>query len=751
MATSATFLHITDTHLGIGSSSDQVDLKLQVSGIKSPTRVEALSVTAILLSQRLKSEGRRLDGILFTGDAQDRSAGNGHALLRETLVDALRDVMKEHWRFVATPGNHDIPQGKEPGSPERYKNFADCWRNPKNNDVAPWLDGIDSVPISGDEYCKYRFLAPDKSWAIYPINSCNWSHTQISLPKSVEEAFDQLSLSIKQHIPDMAPELIDFLSKEIRTPVEKQLLYDMARVSQEQLAAIKPIMAADSLDHRSPLRIALLHHHLNAPSMTEEVKPFSDITNLNQLRTYLRQNKIDIVIHGHKHVESINYDYIQDHSLRHQVDPRRILVVSGGTYSGYRDESSMRLIDIAGLPGAPRVEVEQIPLGRLGFDLPKGEIFTGRLWRTNGHVAGGPVVIHGTDINDVYARAVRAASEEANKAMLIVHLDLPLPDSDAASTSGGMPFPNSYPDPEKTISVTNSHEIASWAGELVSWWQLPRSSLELRIPYIHGTRLRRFAGQLDQVKRIVSLLNSSGGTSRALAVLIDPVRDFDISGVGEDFASFCLVQFRRRQGTQPGNHLDCTAYYRAQEFKHWWPINVAELRSLQIEVASKVNCTPGRITTIAADARAVTTRSPGQVAVPIIDRWLDQAPSKLMALACQLCGDTNTSDSNIIKEWHEYLRMQRMSADPAAFNPDGVPVAVDSLELLAAYIEVRSSPSAAEVLKIAGKLKTLARENRNYERSQKDRDQFNDWALGVQPLCDELLALTSVATPDISG
>ena len=38
-------------------------------------------------------------------------------------------------------------------------------------------------------------------------------------------------------------------------------------------------------------------------------RPFNDIVNISALRTYMKQNDIDIVIHGHKHVEAITYDY----------------------------------------------------------------------------------------------------------------------------------------------------------------------------------------------------------------------------------------------------------------------------------------------------------------------------------------------------------------------------------------------------------------------------------------------------------
>ncbi|MFA6965255.1 metallophosphoesterase [Bosea sp. (in: a-proteobacteria)] len=741
MPTTATFLHVTDTHLSDGSPSNQADHKLRVDGITVTTKIEALKVTAELLAERLRAEERLLDGILFTGDAQDKAAPHGHTELRKVLTDALSGVMKPHWRFVATPGNHDVPQGSDPSGERRYAEFKQAWRETEPRAVTPWLDGIDTPPAPGEVLQHHSFTAPDGSWAVYPINSCNWSHTQIKFPEGVEAAFNELLRALDGLGDVQAAKIKEVVKREIREPLEKQLLYDIARVSDAQFAALRQIIRAKMPTSKPPLRIVLLHHHLMAPTLREEVRPFADISNLSALRTYLRQNEIDVVVHGHKHVDAIAYDSVYDHSSRQQSDPRRLLVLSGGTLDGGHGESSMSLIGIAGLPGAPRVEVERIPLGLRGFDLAAGAVYSARLWRTNEQVPGGPVVIQGKDIDDVYARAVRAASEEANMAMLIVHLDLPQPELDGDGKPTGLPFPAAYPDPERTPSNEKVRVTAAWVDDLASWWQLPRSSLEPRIRYIHGTRLRRFAGQFDQIKRIVSLLRSSSSTSRAVAVLVDPLRDFGVSGDGEDFASFCLVQFRRRPDGEDGDRLDCTAYYRAQEFKHWWPINVAELRRLQIEVAGEINCNPGRITTIAADARAVAARSPGQVAVPVIDRWLDQAPEKLMALACHLCGDGRTWGSGVVvDEWRNYLLSQRRSTDPSAFNPDGSPVAVDALEMLASYMEAHSVV-AEGVQEIAGKLRRLARENKNYEVSSKDRGAFNNWSQGIRQLCDDLIAM----------
>jgi hypothetical protein len=72
----------------------------------------------------------------------------------------------------------------------------------------------------------------------------------------------------------------------------------------------------------------------------------------------------------------------------------------------------------------------------------------------------------------------------------------------------------------------------------------------------------------------------------------------------------------------------CGVVSEMKEFERWWPINIAELRFLQREICQELGYRPGRITTVAADARTIS-RSPIQVAMPIVDRWLDQAPERL--------------------------------------------------------------------------------------------------------------------------
>lgn len=56
------------------------------------------------------------------------------------------------------------------------------------------------------------------------------------------------------------------------------------------------------------------------------------------------------------------------------------------------------------------------------------------------------------------------------------------------------------------------------------------------MPFVHGSRLRRYGGKINQVERVIKLLKTKAST-RALAVLIDPFRDFTADGEGEEFGA----------------------------------------------------------------------------------------------------------------------------------------------------------------------------------------------------------------------
>lgn len=724
----ATFLHITDAHVAAsGVEFDRDDHKVGVPGIRAGTREDALDLLFRRLAERLTKEDRTLDGVIFSGDAQSKGAAGGHELVFKMIADHLGISAG---RIVSVPGNHDVPRGAGPGSAKRYEDFVRVWRDP--GCVVPWLDGLDDRPaIASPE--RHRLVAVDRSWAVFPINTSNWSHVTSVLPEPLRTYWDRIADTL---VPNDT-----FVASQLRSQLQALARYDMARVSEDQLEALRTVVASTPQPDRGrQLRIAVMHHHLRSPSLREELKPFADMSNLEQVRAFLRGSGIGVVLHGHKHEHAAYFDHIYAGDTD---DMHRLLVISGSTFEVGRETDAVRLITLAGLPHTPEVEIEAIPLPRAGAEDFRPPRTVRRLWTTSVRPAetvlvspGAPTTVEGSDLDEVYARALAIAQTNARRGTLIVHLDLP--DDDGSK----LPLPNDYAVPDDL----QGDERQTWLRELVEWWQLDRSQLEPRIPYLHGARLRRYGGKINQIERIISLLRAKPST-RAVAILVDPFRDFAPNGANEEFASFCLVEFRRRDAEAGRIVVDAIAFYRAQEFERWWPINIAELRFLQREICEELGFRPGRITTIAADARTIS-RSPTQVSMPIVDRWLDQAPERLHLLADALVHKAaqGGAQANAVREWRRSLAELRTATK--GFNPDGIPVAIGGLVMLASYIKATAPVGDQELPVLARHLSDLAQVNETFERSTLSRASFSRWSSVAQNLVTALERLTDTRLPD---
>ena len=715
MSSSATFLHVTDAHLAAaGVPFERDDHKVTIPGVEQETRESALELTLSRLAERLTRSGRSLDGVLFSGDAQDRGKPGGHQLLLDLILRHFGPLGVTTGNIVAIPGNHDVARASPPGSSARYEAFTDVWR--KAGCVTPWLDGVD---VSASDGGPHRLVSDDSLWAVFPINTSNWSHVTRTLPEPLASAWADL--------PKLAAGSDASKEAKLRAQLDELARYDMARVSGRQLETLRGLVDSTPQPPAGrQLRIALLHHHLRAPSLREELKPFADVSNLEQVRSFLRDRGFAVVMHGHKHEHAAQFEHIYDEDGDRD---HRTLVISGATFEPGRESDAARLITITGMPNGPAVTIEPVPVPRGGVDPRDPPAIIRRIWST-GVVPGAPTVIQGSDLDEVYDRVCEAAANDAANGTLIVHLDLP------TGTAGELPLPSNYPLPEPMEET----ERRRWLKELVAWWQLERSGLEHRMPFVHGTRLRRYGGKINQVERIIKLLKTKAST-RALAVLIDPFRDFTADGVDEEFASFCLVEFKRRNLGGAKRAVDVIAFYRAQEFARWWPINIAEIRHLQWEICTALGFLPGRITTIAADART-HSRSPTQVAMPIIDRWLDQAPERLHLLANALVHGSvrEGAQRDAVRGWERTLA--DLEATATEYNPDGLPIAIEGLKLLASYLEVVDEEEDTTLKSFVRVLRRLARDNEGFEDGARSKAEFDRWAPSALDAVLELRALT---------
>ncbi len=715
------FLHISDPHFSeIGSPLGNQDFKSPLKSTSPRTREDEFGRT---LKELSKLEGTQISAILLTGDYDNRGPSGG--------MVALRDMLKQHFPgdkcppIVVIPGNHDISRGSDPGSTERYKTFVESWRVPGLTVTTPFLDGIDDIVTISSTWERHCLISSDheKKYIIIPINSCNWSQSKL---KDRNDYNNEFWIKTRVAVSASNPALGAVFDAELQREFDKISSVDAALISDTQFSALKEIIGnAEQQAGGNAIKIALIHHHLLPVNSREEHKIYGDIINLGKLRQFLRQHGFHVLLHGHKHSNAVYVDHIYEENST-SLEAHELLVVSGGTIDS-SGIAACRLVDLEGLPYAPRCKINTVGLIPAGGKLTSTtirEFAVRNLWKST--AAKPPYMVSGTGIDQVYERACQVFEDfKTLNSPLICHIEFD------PNEEFGTPVapPQRYPMQGKGDGAND--DLVQWFKETVKWWQLPISKIEARIPYIHGTRLFRFGGAIDQVERIARLLRKSRTTSKAVAVLLDPIRDFkdDPSKDSERFASFCLVQFKVHNDV-----LECIAYYRAQEFRKWWPINVAELRKLQIEIGKSLrpNITIGGITTIAGDARIEDNVSPTQVAVPIIDQWLDSYPQKIAAMAHAVLWPTHAGPSkpNYQDDWNRCF--DDILIPTESFTSEGIPVAIEGLDHLRMFLVEFADNCNSLHNELAEQVENLLRTNEVFSKGKKNSQSFENWSQQVK-------------------
>lgn len=675
-------LHVTDTHFLLsGGDYQPYDVKQDIQ-VDSESRAQAFETLCKRIAADMSSNVEGLDGVIFSGDALARGEKGGNRQLLE-LIQKYFKVGPD--RVLAVPGNHDVPKGSKPGSMERYEDFLTVWRDAKC--VTPWLDGIDAT--EGADWTKHVLLAGDKSWAVVAVNSCNWSHVE-TVPEALRDIWAHLAAGVAAG---------DAIKEEtVAKQLQELIRHDAAHISRRQFERVREMFEAlPQPEKGKQLRMVALHHHLRNPTLRIEFKTMPDLIPIETLRTLLREQGVKVVFHGHKHGWRQQFDYIEDPQDPGGV-PHKVLTLAGGTFSDTGQSLAAGAVHIKGLPWSPSVRVDTFDIPGSGLNLNRHRGPKIRLWDYAETHSAPTVVIQGSNFDEVYAKVRACASEEARLAPLVVQLDLP-------TNAPIWRLPDGYPTP------LPEQRREGWLKGLVDWWQRRDSQLERRVPYIHGSRLLKYGNNIDQLKRVVDLLAVTN-TSRALAILVDPRLDFEESPKAE-FASFCMVQFSRR-AVGSTHVIDVIGYYRAQEMLQWWPINVAELRYLQNKIINGgVGGTPGRITTITASARVENAPSPTHVAMPLIDRWLDQSPEKFFKLATfMLNGKAEPASDSVGQEWlDELVALQESAKRPA--HDGGPVVAIEGPDHLATYLRAGGGVNYAKCQRLATVLDSVARHAEN--------------------------------------
>ena len=163
-----------------------------------------------------------------------------------------------------------------------------------------------------------------------------------------------------------------------------------------------------------------------------------------------------------------------------------------------------------------------------------------------------------------------------------------------------------------TIVSKEPTDPARWS--YAPWMPFTRASLGERLPdgsytgylaqflqaepaagvsYTYGTRLRAFAGTVDQVAAIVADLRATGASRRAVAALWNPAQDAGSASP----PCLNLVQARLRDG-----QLHLTAYFRSHDVYRAWATNAYGLRTLQGEIAGALAVPAGELAILSHSA-----------------------------------------------------------------------------------------------------------------------------------------------------
>jgi 3',5'-cyclic AMP phosphodiesterase CpdA/thymidylate synthase len=702
-------LHLSDLHLGNSPAEDAVgDYKIESVPEKDRiTRVGLMRNTLRALRVWLSEKGMTLDGIIITGDVTTRGRPSGFQEL-PSLLSSLEEHCPAADRILVVPGNHDVTWGTLPGSRKRYRAFIEGVR--ALGYVTPLLEGIDYQ--DGEPAGSAAPLLEGPDFVVAAINSADMCGVTEPLSDAAAAELSRLAHS-------------GVISAELQAEIQRVRTYDMARISERQMAVL-----ADFLDHPhgGRVRIAALHHQLMPVRDEEEVKPFEAIVNLGAFSSFLGDAGIDLVVHGHKHAAKV-----QTMALTGAAGEQRFGVLSScGTIGGPLGTGSeiAKLIRIhSDLPTLRRVEILTVPAVSGGTRLRSGinSIYDKPTWRPDGDT---PItVVSGSTVTDVHERLLELSAQRDRTPMRDVICVI-----DHGNTA--VDPPATYPWPAQNAA----EELPIWFKDIVGWWQNPERAAGKS--FTHGQRLRDWSGDQtsNQLDSIAKILEKDAGSSRGIAVLVNPKVD-DITDKRAAFPSFAILHLWIDQ-----HRLHCSAFFRKQEMCYWWPVNVAELSNIQAETLQRLapgddELVAGAIRTYASEA-VFSQRLP-KVDVPRIDRlfWDNAASLRLLAVA--------VADADMDGRAADIATLMSLMEDWApngAMPPvDGQPVPSHGLRALAEMLTAladRYPESPAS--RMSDLLNEMDDANKAYlrERNTGDpTDTYRRWRTRQQRRFDELREL----------
>jgi 3',5'-cyclic AMP phosphodiesterase CpdA len=689
----ATILHLTDLHLSQPSQDTALGDYKKITLLppeEFQSRKSALEASIDSLGAYLIHHGIELDSIVVTGDVTVASEPDGYKLL-EPFLERLGGAMVESERVLLTPGNHDVRWATEPGSRERYEALTDL-RSQTGYRTA-LLDGID---IDGEGRLSAAahspsILAKDGSFHLVGLNSSN----HCGVESRVDDTLAEYVAGLEKRAE--ADHRVAALLQDWR----RRGLHDLARLDHAQLLAAGREWRADfesSVD--APIRIAALHHQISPVTDIEEVKPFEVMSNLGAFREWLVAQRVDIVLHGHAHVAFNRHDSQRSFQSSLGSVEHRFLVLGGGTVERGAPHAPMaNLITISEY--APRFRPVRVKglravtskrlLGEPDFNSVSAFV--------RGDIEQAAGIIGGSNVEQVFEQLIGLGDLSDCVRPLVCRIE----DGQSA-----LRLPSRYPD-----QSFSAEQAKSWLGETVAWWQ--RAPRGPGATFNHGERLRQRDGEeFDQIEHAALALASDPSSSRAVAVLVHPRKDLVDKA---RFPSFVMLH-ATVTGVRSALQLDVVAYFRKQEIPHWWPVNMAELATIQgqmVEIIrpSRPGITSGSITSVTSIP--VAGEGIPFVGVPWLDRNADNPRELLSLVAPILSGDIEKAD----EAWTRAMADWAMGDTPPL---DGEPVPLEGLKALGELLNGIADAFGPDQVEPMGRLdrslRALVRVNAAYRVAQ---------------------------------
>lgn len=708
----ALILHLTDIHIGKNQPTDDHKVVGLISYPKRHNRFTSYCATLKSLAKYLN--GKKLDAVIVSGDITVANREDGFKLFK-SLINSLGKSKPDNKNIIVVPGNHDVQWGVSEDSPEKYNHFINYIR--KEGYTTSFIESVDKTNKK-DVVVNFA----DEKIQIIPINTSHYCGSQTEFKgKNELEKIKKIISNAKK--PD--------LTTKLESEINKLLLHDVSRVSSNQLEYLSSKIKSTD---KSIFRVAVTHHPLSTVTISEELKTFESITNMGEIRNFLLENSFSVLLHGHKHKQAVFWELIPDLKKPYNTldDQLPLLVVSGTqlSHDGSLQNDICRLIEITNDGISQTVKILPVNVTQTGGKINLGEPKTYDFKKSLNPINK---IISGNSISDTYNSIIEHYHNEDDK--IITNLIC-----EVQNTSNKIQVPDKYPIDEKF-----KDDKENWIASLVDWWAKKKTSLD-RVKFTHGGRLFCFGeGEVDQIQYIIDALISKEETSKGIAVLFNPDQD----GIEENKRGphFCLIQFfiKERENTK---YLDCIAYFRKQEMRHWWLINVAEIINLQnkiieaLTLGKKVTGVKnGSITTIAALAYLGKTEARPLVALPQIDILYDDENTGihygLTDLAYSLLYSEIPNREKSKELWVELFDDMIPNETP---DPNGVPIAIEGLKFLSDRItKLLDHKKNRDVETLVARLKELLAKNTEFNDKYSDGKNKTGEYTSWKKDCDKII------------